>query len=118
MLLNGYPPDIRTKFDPMKLETRKIANIANLPLLFALLAVIVLVLAQLRRSAGEPMIANMFIITTSIFQVWNLLDLLVLDWFIHMTLRPSFVYLETAHTKVHLSKVASNRVTKLNNTIL
>jgi hypothetical protein len=79
MLLNGYPPDIRTKFGPTKLETRKMANIANQILLFALLAVIVLALAQLRRSAGEPMIANSFIVTTLVFQLWNLLDLLVLD---------------------------------------
>jgi hypothetical protein len=93
MLLNDYPPDIRAKFGPMKPETRKKANIASLPLMFALLAVIVLALAQLRRSAGELTPLNAFLVTTLILQVWNLLDLLVLDWFILMTLRPSFMIL-------------------------
>jgi hypothetical protein len=93
MLLNDYPPDIRAKFGPMKPETRKKANIASLPLLFALLAVIVLALAQLRRSTGELTLINTFIVTSLIFQIWNLLDLFVLDWFILMTLRPSFMIL-------------------------
>jgi hypothetical protein len=29
----------------------------------------------------------------TLFQVWNLLDLLLLDWFVLMTLRPRFMIL-------------------------
>jgi hypothetical protein len=93
MLLNDYLPDIRAKFGPMKLETRKKANIASLPLLVALLMVIILALMLLRHSAGELTIINTFVVTALIFQVWNLLDLRVLDWLILMTLRPSFMIL-------------------------
>lgn len=93
MLLNDYPPDIRTRFGPMSTETRRQANLASLPLLVALTAVVVVALAQLRRMSGELTLGNTFIVTATIFQIWNLVDLVILDWFILMTLRPHFMIL-------------------------
>lgn len=93
MLLNDYPPDIRAKFGPMSPETRLKAKIASMPLLVLLLSVIVAAIAQLRQSTGELTFFNTFIFAILIFQVWNLLDLVVLDWFILMTLRPRFMIL-------------------------
>ncbi len=93
MLLNDYPPDIRAKFGPMSSETRITAKIASMPLLVLLLSVIVAALVQLRQTTGELTFINTFIVVLLIFQVWNLLDLLVLDWFILMTLRPHFMIL-------------------------
>jgi hypothetical protein len=93
MLLSDYPPDIRARFGPMRPETRKKANIASLPLLAILLAVIVVALAQLRQFTGELTFINTLIVATLIFQIWNLIDLLVLDWLILMTLRPRFMIL-------------------------
>lgn len=93
MLLNDYPPDIRTRFGPMSTETRRQANLASLPLLVALTAVVVVALGQLRQMLGELTLVDTFIVTATIFQIWNLVDLVVLDWFVLMTLRPRFMIL-------------------------
>ena len=93
MLLNDYPPDIRARFGPMSAETRKQANLASLPLLVALIAVLVMAFVQLHRMSGELTLGSTFIVAATIFQTWNLVDLVVLDWFILMTLRPRFMIL-------------------------
>lgn len=91
MLLNDYPPDIRAQHGPMNEATRKQANQATLPLLAALGLVLVLGLGQLRSLFGELTFLNTFIVTTLIFQTWNLIDLIVLDWLLLMTLKPKFM---------------------------
>jgi len=93
MLLNDYPPDIRAKVGPMGQETRKKANLASLHVLIILLSVIAVSLAQLRQFNGDLSFFSTFIVVLLILQVWTLLDLLVLDWFILMTLRPRFMVL-------------------------
>lgn len=93
MLLNDYPPDVRAAFGPMSPSLRRQAQIASLPLLIALLLVIVLALAQFRNITGELAWLPTFIVLAVIFQVWNLVDLLVLDWFLLMTLKPRFMIL-------------------------
>lgn len=91
MLLNDYPPDIRAKHGPMSEATRKQANQASLPLLAALVLILILGLAQLRNLTGELTFLDTFIVAGLIFQIWNLIDLLVLDWFLLMTLKPKFM---------------------------
>jgi len=93
MLLNDYPPDIRAKFGPMSAATRKQASQATIPLLATLSLVIILGLAQLRNSTGSLTFIDTLLVTTVMLQVWNLIDLVVLDWFILMTLRPRFMIL-------------------------
>jgi hypothetical protein len=93
LLLNDYPADVRAAFGPMSPSLRRQAQIASLPLLIALLLVIVLALAQLRNVTGELAWLPTFIVLAVIFQVWNLVDLLVLDWFLLMTLKPRFMIL-------------------------
>jgi hypothetical protein len=93
MILNDYPPDIRAKVGPMGEKTRKQANLASLPLLATLGLIVVLGLGQLRSLTGELSLVNTFIVTTTIFQVWNLIDLVLLDWFLLMTLKPRFMIL-------------------------
>ena len=93
MILNDYPPDVREKFGAMSERTRRQANLATLPLLATLGLVLVLGLGQLRSMIGELTFVNTFIVTTLIFQTWNLLDLVLLDWFLLMTLKPRFMIL-------------------------
>lgn len=93
MLINDYPPDIRAKYGPLDERTRKQAGQATLPLLATLGLVLVLGLVQLRDLSGELAFLNTFIFTTLIFQTWNLIDLVVLDWFLLMTVKPSFMSL-------------------------
>jgi len=93
MILNDYPPDVRAKFGVMSERTRKQANLAAPPLLATLGLIIVLGLGQLRNITGELTFLNTFIVTTMIFQVWNLIDLAILDSFLLLTLRPRFMIL-------------------------
>lgn len=93
MLLNDYPPDIRLKYGPMSAATRRRASLAGLPLLASLLAVIVFALLQLRRIAGELTPLNTFIALVVMLELWNLADLLVLDWAILLGLKPAFMIL-------------------------
>jgi hypothetical protein len=93
MILNDYPPDIRAKVGPMSEKTRKQANLASLPLLVTLGLIVVLGLGQLRNLTGGLTFLNTFIVTMIIFQTWNLIDLILLDWFLLMTLKPRFMIL-------------------------
>jgi len=93
MILNDYPPDIRAKYGAMSERTHKQANLASLPLLAILGLVVALGLGQLRSLYGELTFLNTFIVSVVIFQMWNLLDLVLLDWFLLMTLKPRFMIL-------------------------
>lgn len=93
MILNDYPPDIRAKVGAMSEATRKQANMVTLPLLAALGLVVALGLGQLRNLSGELTFVETLIVSTVIFQMWNLLDLILLDWFLLMTLKPKFMIL-------------------------
>lgn len=93
MILNDYPPDIREKYGAMSEATRKQANLMMLPLLATLGLVVVLGLGQLREISGALTFIETLIVSTVIFQMWNLLDLILLDWFLLMTLKPKFMIL-------------------------
>lgn len=93
MILNDYPPDIRAKHGAMRDSSRKQANKVTLPLLATLGLIVALGLGQLRNLSGELTFVETLIVSTLIFQVWNLLDLVLLDWFLLMTLKPKFMIL-------------------------
>jgi len=93
MILNDYPPDIRARYGAMSDSTRKQANWITLPLLATLGLVVALGLGQLRSLSGELTFVETLIVSTLIFQMWNLLDLILLDWFLLMTLKPKFMIL-------------------------
>ena len=93
MILNDYPPDIRAKYGAMSEATRKQANLMTLPLLATLGLVVALGLGQLREISGALTFVETLIVSTVIFQMWNLLDLVLLDWFLLMTLKPKFMIL-------------------------
>jgi hypothetical protein len=93
MILNNYPPDIRARYGPMSQRTRKQAKIATLPLLAALGVVVILALQQFHMTAGELTFLNTFLFTTILFQTWNLVDLILLDWLLLMGLKPRFMIL-------------------------
>ncbi len=93
MILNDYPPDIRVRYGLMSEQTRRQANLASLPLLAVLGLVVALGLGQLRSLFNKLTFLNTFIVSAVIFQMWNLLDLVLLDWFLLMTLKPHFMIL-------------------------
>lgn len=93
MLLNEYPPDIRARHGPMSARSRRQANLATMPLVLILGAITVAALGQLRQASGALTLVETFVVTLLIFQTWNLIDLVILDWLILLTLRPRFMLL-------------------------
>lgn len=93
MLVNEYPPDVRAKFGAMDASTRRQANRVSLPFLIVLIAIVILALTTLRNQTGELAARDVFLVAVTMFQTWNLLDLILLDWFLLMTLQPRFMIL-------------------------
>ncbi|HRI67115.1 MAG TPA: hypothetical protein PK156_22880 [Polyangium sp.] len=93
MLLREYPPDVQAKAGPMPEVSRRRAKRMQIPLVLVSDFVVACGLWQLRSLLGELRFAETFLASTVIFQIWNLIDLLWLDWFILMTLRPRFMIL-------------------------
>jgi len=93
MLLREYPPDVQAKFGPMPEASRKRAQRWQIPLLLTLGLVVACGLGQLRSASGLFRFGETLLVSTVIFQIWNLLDLLWLDWFLLLTLQPKFMIL-------------------------
>ncbi len=84
---------MRAKFGAMDASTRQQAKLASLPLLAILTTIVALALTSLHKQAGELIAPDTFIVTLTLFQVWNLIDFILLDLFLLMTLRPRFMIL-------------------------
>ena len=56
-------------------------------------SVVVQGLSQLRAASGELKFFETLLVSTVIFEVWNVLDLVLLDWFLLLALRPKFMIL-------------------------
>lgn len=92
--LNDYPPDIRQKYGPASEKTQRQKRCINLPLFLFILGVLVASLLPLPKLAGDSLTFTVvFLNFYSIFMVFNLVDLLVFDWLIALTLRPKFMIL-------------------------
>ncbi|MDH4363432.1 MAG: hypothetical protein OEY70_05005 [Acidimicrobiia bacterium] len=65
-------------------------QLATVPLVAVLGLVVFLALRQLSDGSGGLALVDTLIVCTPMFQTWNLLDLVLLDWFLLMTLKPSF----------------------------
>lgn len=92
MLLSSYPPDIRARYGSMRSEVQRQARAAGLVLMAALLGVIAGGLLHLHARAGLEW-GRTFLFLLIMLQTWNLIDLLILDWLVLMTLRPRFMIL-------------------------
>ena len=91
--LNDYPPDIQAKWGPMSPEARRLKLWVALPMFAVIIGVVVMQVARLVQRSGE---FNFWAVTLSLWlslMLFNLFDLLVIDWFFLMKLRPSFAIL-------------------------
>ena len=94
IMLRDYPPDVQAKYGPMSDRTKRQRIPIALGVLTLLLAVILASLAPVRTAtdAGSPF-PTAFAHFFAMFSVFNLLDWLVLDWLIVVTLHPRFLIL-------------------------
>lgn len=88
-MVDDYPPDIRTQFGPMSPAARRHKKLVGLP--FGLILIGLLALSNMR--LPEITFYTVFVNTAVMLVLFNLVDLLLLDWLLFNTIRPRFMVL-------------------------
>lgn len=91
--LNDYPPDIRERFGPMSERAKRQRRLAGVPVFLLLFGTITLSAFRLARIGDYEPFFTVFFGTFIVLLVFNLVDLLILDWLVFTTLTPGFVVL-------------------------
>lgn len=94
MMLNDYPPDIKARYGPASEKTKQ----QRMPfvILFFLIVIGVPLLSILRLDqmiSGVPSFLEVFVNIFTLFLVFNIVDLLILDWLIFCAITPGFIVL-------------------------
>jgi hypothetical protein len=92
MWAHDYPPDIRAKFGPVSDKAKRQQRLVAIPFFLSILGTLIASIIQLKQ-AGELTLFAVSFSTFIILQVFNLVDWLILDWLVFVTLRPRFVIL-------------------------
>jgi hypothetical protein len=95
IMQNDYPPDVKKAYGADRNpRTRAQRRLFSLSLLAVLFGVICYSILDLKRSAAlEFNFLSLFVLVFVEVFVFNLWDLLVLDWLIFNTLQPRFIFL-------------------------
>lgn len=94
IMLRDYPPDVQAKYGPMSHRSRHQRLFFALLVLAVMFGVIAASLASLLSAADAPLsFLPAFVHFLVMFSVFNLLDWLVLDWLVVVTLQPRFLIL-------------------------
>ena len=94
IMLRDYPPDIQAKFGPMSDRSRRLRIPIGILVIAVLLGAVGVSLAPVLAGLdGQPMFLTVFVHLLVMFTVFNVLDLLIMDWLIVVTLRPRFLVL-------------------------
>lgn len=88
-MVDDYPPDIREQHGPMSATARRHKKLVSLP--FGLILIGLLALSNMRLS--EITFFTVFVNTAVMLMLFNLVDLLLLDWLLFNTIRPRFMVL-------------------------
>ena len=94
IMLKDYPPDIQAKYGPMSEQSKR----QRVPVAIFIITVLFGIVTLSFQDVGANQEDNIsffvaFLHLFVMFSVFNLLDWLVLDWLIVVTLRPSFITL-------------------------
>ena len=94
IMLKDYPPDIQAKYGPMSERSKRQRIPVAILVIVVLFGIVTLSFQDLGRDPqGDLSFFTAFIHLFVMFSVFNLLDWLVLDWLIVVTIRPSFIIL-------------------------
>ncbi len=92
--VHDYPPDIKEKFGPKSDKAKRQTWLAAIPFFFLLIGGVVRSNLALKRENGGSLPFKMaFLNVYGLFAYFWLFDLVVLDWLLFVTLKPSFVVL-------------------------
>ena len=94
MWLNDYPPDVRDKYGDMSNKAR----LQRVPLAIAFFGVIIVILAIggariVNASPQGSIFWPLFLYGFIALFIFNLYDLLILDWLIFVAIQPAFIIL-------------------------
>jgi hypothetical protein len=89
MWVGDYPPDVREKYGPMSDKGRRYRPFIAVLFFGTLIGVTVLAF----RALTAPSFLEYFITGFLVLMVFNLYDLLVLDWLIFVTIQPKVIIL-------------------------
>ncbi|MCA9966596.1 MAG: hypothetical protein KC423_20245 [Anaerolineales bacterium] len=94
MWLDDYPPDIRAQFGPMSTKAKRLKWVAA-PLVLGFFLGIVIVAARqwVQAHPAQFTFGDLFWSSFLIFNLFNLFDLLILDWLIFVTIQPRLAIL-------------------------
>jgi hypothetical protein len=94
MWVGDYPPDIKEKYGPMSETGRKVRPYIAVPFFLVMLVLPILAIFRLERLTDAPVgFGNAFLTAFLVLLVFNLFDLLILDWLIFSTLQPKLMVL-------------------------
>lgn len=91
--IGDYPPDIKAAYTPVRSDTKRHKRIASLAFLIFLVGVLILSITELSRLSGEPSFWAIFLSAFTTLLVFNIFDLLILDWLIFNTIQPKMIRL-------------------------
>jgi len=94
MMLNDYPPEIKARYGPASEKTKQQRK--PFVILFFLIVFGVPLLSIMRLDqmiAGVPSFLEIFVNIFTLFLVFNIVDLLILDWLIFCAVTPRFIVL-------------------------
>ena len=88
-MVDDYPPDIRAQHGPMSGEARRHKKFVSLPFGVILIGLLALSIMRL----PEITFTSVFVNVAVMLALFNLVDLLLLDWLLFNTIRPRFMVL-------------------------
>jgi hypothetical protein len=92
LFLQDYPEDIQNKVPPKTEKERRQSWVVGIPFLILLVAVpFISTLTLKRQSGGDASFLHLFLNAFGVTFVFNLVDLLLLDWLVFCTMTPRFV---------------------------
>jgi hypothetical protein len=92
--VGDYPPDVKEKYGPMSEKARKLRPYIAIPFFLAMLLFPLLALFMLESRTAESInFGSAWLSSFLVLIVFNLIDLLILDWLVFSTLQPKLMVL-------------------------
>lgn len=91
--VGDYPPDIKARYTPVRSDTQHHKRLAALAFIIVLVGVLALSIQQLNHLIGSLTFWSVFLSSFTTLLVFNIFDLLVLDWLLFNTLQPKMIIL-------------------------
>ena len=88
-----YPPDIKAKFGPQDARSARQMKVVAVLLFVAIAATLAWMAAAMPAAGLTPTFASVFVAAFGTALVFNLIDLVVLDWLVFVTWRPRIIVL-------------------------